>query len=326
MLVRDRRRRGGRARTARADPRARNRQRHPARRPAREVKSAADVLRYFGGVASELKGETVPLGEHVLSYTRREPIGVVGAIVPWNAPVVLGALKIAMALARGQHAGAEGRRGCAARRCCAWRRSAQRAPAAGRAQPADRLRRGVRRGAGAAIRSCASCPSPDPPRSASSSCTRRRTASCRCRSSLAARARRSSFRTPTTTGTVDGVIAGMRVTRQGQSCTAGSRLFLHRSIFESFLDQARRRSSRRLKIGDPLDESHRHGRHHQPEAVRPASAATSKTGCGSRSAESCSADCRPRPDRWREGYFVSRPCSPTSATTGGLPARKSSAR
>ena len=36
-------------------------------------------------LASELKGETVPLGEHVLSYTRREPIGVVGGIVPWKA-------------------------------------------------------------------------------------------------------------------------------------------------------------------------------------------------------------------------------------------------
>ena len=66
-----------------------------------EVKSAVDVFRYFGGVATELKGETVPLGEHVLSYTRREPIGVVGAIVPWNAPVVLGTLKIAMSVAAG---------------------------------------------------------------------------------------------------------------------------------------------------------------------------------------------------------------------------------
>src|SRR5262249_38524292 len=66
-----------------------------------EVKSAADVIRYFGGLASELKGETIPLGEHMLSYTRREPLGVVGGIVPWNAPVVLGTLKIAMALAAG---------------------------------------------------------------------------------------------------------------------------------------------------------------------------------------------------------------------------------
>src|SRR4029450_4066073 len=35
-----------------------------------EAKSAVDILRYFGGLASELKGETIPLGEHVLSYTR----------------------------------------------------------------------------------------------------------------------------------------------------------------------------------------------------------------------------------------------------------------
>src|SRR4030095_1597086 len=66
-----------------------------------EAKGAADILRYFGGLASELKGETIPLGEHVLSYTRREPIGVVGAIIPWNAPVILAALKIAPALCAG---------------------------------------------------------------------------------------------------------------------------------------------------------------------------------------------------------------------------------
>ena len=66
-----------------------------------EAKSAVDIMRYFGGLASELKGETIPLGEHVLSYTRREPIGVVGAIIPWNAPVALAALKIAPALCTG---------------------------------------------------------------------------------------------------------------------------------------------------------------------------------------------------------------------------------
>jgi acyl-CoA reductase-like NAD-dependent aldehyde dehydrogenase len=62
---------------------------------------AADIFRYFSGLAGELKGKTIPLGEHVLSYTRREPIGVVGAIIPWNAPVLLGALKIAPAVCAG---------------------------------------------------------------------------------------------------------------------------------------------------------------------------------------------------------------------------------
>ena len=41
-----------------------------------EAVMTADIFRYFGGLASELKGETVPLGEHLLSYSRREPIGV----------------------------------------------------------------------------------------------------------------------------------------------------------------------------------------------------------------------------------------------------------
>lgn len=57
-----------------------------------EAKSAAEMIRYFGGLASELKGETLPLSETVLSYTRREPIGVVAAIIPWNAPLILAAV------------------------------------------------------------------------------------------------------------------------------------------------------------------------------------------------------------------------------------------
>src|SRR5579864_4786073 len=66
-----------------------------------EATTAADVFRYFGGLASELKGETIPLSNRLLSYNLREPIGVVGAIIPWNSPVSLGAIKIAMALGAG---------------------------------------------------------------------------------------------------------------------------------------------------------------------------------------------------------------------------------
>ena len=65
---------------------------------------------------------------------------------------------------------------------------------------------------------------------------------------------------------VDG-IAAMRFTRQSQSCTAGSRLFLHADIFDAFLDRLREKTAA-LKIGDPLDESDRHRRDHQREAIR----------------------------------------------------------
>tara|TARA_B100000427_G_scaffold120687_1_gene100553 strand:- start:136 stop:1062 length:927 start_codon:yes stop_codon:yes gene_type:complete len=53
---------------------------------------------------------------------------------------------------------------------------------------------------------------------------------------------------------VDGIINAMRFTRQSQSCTAGSRLFLHADIFDSFLEKLAAKTST-LKLGDPLDES-----------------------------------------------------------------------
>src|SRR6185437_2259497 len=53
---------------------------------------------------------------------------------------------------------------------------------------------------------------------------------------------------------VAGVIAGMRFTRQSQSCTAGSRLLLHESIFDSFLDRLVKQVDS-LTMGDPLAEA-----------------------------------------------------------------------
>ena len=55
---------------------------------------------------------------------------------------------------------------------------------------------------------------------------------------------------------VDGIIAAMRFTRQSQSCTAGSRLFLHRDIFDNFLD-ALGRKVKTLQLGDPLERRSR---------------------------------------------------------------------
>ena len=66
-----------------------------------EAKTTADLFRYFGGLGGELKGETIPLGENMFSYTRREPWGVVAAIVPWNVPILISAWKVAPALIAG---------------------------------------------------------------------------------------------------------------------------------------------------------------------------------------------------------------------------------
>lgn len=52
----------------------------------------------------------------------------------------------------------------------------------------------------------------------------------------------------------DGVIAGVRFTRQGQSCSSGSRIYIHKSVFDSFLKRLVRKV-KALKIGDPLNEA-----------------------------------------------------------------------
>jgi len=61
----------------------------------------ADIFRYFGGVIRGEEGGAVFLDKNTLSMIIREPIGVVGQIVPWNVPLVLAAWKIAPALAVG---------------------------------------------------------------------------------------------------------------------------------------------------------------------------------------------------------------------------------
>ncbi len=60
-----------------------------------------DVLRYYAGWATKIHGETVNTSESAFTYTLREPVGVVGVIVPWNFPLLLASWKLGPALACG---------------------------------------------------------------------------------------------------------------------------------------------------------------------------------------------------------------------------------
>ena len=64
-----------------------------------EIPFAAEVFRYFAGWATKIHGETLPLRDNAFTFTLRHPVGVVGAIVPWNFPFLLSSWKIAPALA-----------------------------------------------------------------------------------------------------------------------------------------------------------------------------------------------------------------------------------
>ncbi|MEO7626242.1 MAG: aldehyde dehydrogenase family protein, partial [Nocardioides sp.] len=70
-----------------------------------DVGTTVKLFRYFGGWPSKFEGSTIPVsprgGLRVLNYTVHEPVGVVGAIVPWNFPMSMAAWKLAPALAMG---------------------------------------------------------------------------------------------------------------------------------------------------------------------------------------------------------------------------------
>jgi len=66
-----------------------------------DVDPAIDAFRYYAGWVRKMYGETIPVDGPFLNYTLREPVGVVGGIVPWNYPLQLAAWKVAPALACG---------------------------------------------------------------------------------------------------------------------------------------------------------------------------------------------------------------------------------
>src|SRR5262245_39099181 len=213
-----------------------------------EAKITGDIIRYFGGLGGELKGETIPFGEHVLSYTRREPLGVVGAIIPWNAPVLLAALKIGPALCAGN---------------TLVLKAAEDAPlgvlmlaeVCQEFLPAGVLN--VLTGLG---EECGT-PLANHPMVSKLSFTGStevgklimRAASDRIvpvSLELGGKSPSIVFPDANEDWVIDGIIAAM----QSQSCTAGSRLFLHRDIFDNFLN-ALGKKVEALKLGDPLDET-----------------------------------------------------------------------
>ncbi|HTM25472.1 MAG TPA: aldehyde dehydrogenase family protein [Vicinamibacterales bacterium] len=66
-----------------------------------EIPAAAECFEYYAGWADKVMGETIPVRGNYLTYTLREPLGVVAAIVPWNFPLLLAAWKVAPALSTG---------------------------------------------------------------------------------------------------------------------------------------------------------------------------------------------------------------------------------
>ena len=66
-----------------------------------DIPNAVGQFRYFAGWTTKILGQTIPVAGPYFNYTRHEPVGVVGQIIPWNFPLMMAAWKIAPALATG---------------------------------------------------------------------------------------------------------------------------------------------------------------------------------------------------------------------------------
>lgn len=217
-----------------------------------ECQVLADLFRYFGGVAGEVKGVVLPSGEGQLQYSVRQPLGIVGAILPWNSPLMIAGMKIPAALAAGN---------------TLVIKAAEDAPLAVLRLAelcAPFLPDGVLNVITGLGDECGAHlvrhPGVDKVSFTGSTAVgldvSRAAAARMVPASLELGGKNPNIVWPdaVSEATIEGIVTAMRFTRQGQSCTAGSRLFLHRSIYDEVLEGVVRKV-KQLRIGDPLDEA-----------------------------------------------------------------------
>ncbi|MBL8805976.1 MAG: aldehyde dehydrogenase family protein [Rhodospirillales bacterium] len=212
----------------------------------------ADAFHFYGGLGSELKGETVPFNPDMLTMTIREPIGVVGAIIPWNVPMMLMALKIAPALVAGNTVVVK---------------SAEEAPFAV-LRVAELMARILPPGAFNILSGMGpECGGPLVAHPKVGKITF--TGSVETGKIIYRAAADKLIPVTLELGgkspmivmddadldkAVAGAISGMRFTRQGQSCTAASRMYVQKGIHDRFVTALKAKVDA-MKMGDPLDET-----------------------------------------------------------------------
>lgn len=210
------------------------------------------LFRYFAGVAGEVKGVTLPAGDNQLQYTRREPLGVVAAILPWNSPLMIAGFKVPAALAAGN---------------TVVLKAADDAPLTILLLAAvcnKYLPKGVLNaltGRGSLIGN-ALTNHPDVDKVSFTGSTEvGLTVAQQAGARLAHMSLELGGKNPNIVfpdgvddNLIDGLLLASRFTRQGQSCTAGSRLFLHEDIYDEVLGKLVDKLGN-LVVGDPLDEA-----------------------------------------------------------------------
>lgn len=221
-----------------------------------DIPLVIDTLRYYAGWADKIEGATIPVRGDYLCYTRREPVGVVGQIIPWNFPALMAAWKWGPALAAG----------CtivmkpAEQTPLTCLRMARLAQKAGIPDGVINVVPGYGPTAGAAI-----VEHPDVDKVAF---TGELATAKIIQRSAAETMKRLTFelggKSPNVIfadADLDAAVAGAHFAlyfNQGQCCCAGSRLFVEDNVYDDVVDRIAERNKRHA-VGDPFDPSTKQG-------------------------------------------------------------------
>ncbi|MEU9791274.1 aldehyde dehydrogenase [Streptomyces sparsogenes] len=218
-----------------------------------QLATLPEYYHYYAGLADKIHGDFLPTSDRqVLNYTAREPLGVVGAITPWNSPLTLTSSKLAPALCAGNTVVVKPSEHTSA----TVLKLAELALAAGFPPGAVNVVTGFGAEAGQAL--------VDHRGLAKISFTGSTATGSRIAGATASRFIGSTlelggkspnivFEDANIANAAMGVVAGI-FAAAGQTCIAGSRVFAHRSVYDELLERVCERA-RTIRIGDPLKDT-----------------------------------------------------------------------
>ena len=216
-----------------------------------EPTSAAATVRWYAEATDKIYGEIAPTGPDTLALVHREPLGVIGAIVPWNFPLMIGAWKIAPALAAGNSVVVKPSEIAS----LTLLRLAELAAEAGLPEGALNVVTGRGPAAGATL---ASHMDVDALVFTGSGATGRRLLEASARSNLkrvhlelGGKSANIVFADAPDLAAAAKVSAHGIFRNAGQVCVAGSRLLVQRSIYDNFVTQVAKIAAA-MRVGDPL--------------------------------------------------------------------------
>ncbi len=223
---------------------------------ARETRAqsayVADYYHYYAGLADKIQGQVIPIDKPDLHvFTTREPIGVVAAIVPWNAQMFLSATKIAPALAAGNTVVVKASEQAPA----AMFKFAELIDQAGFPPGVINIITGFGEPCGRALTAhpkVARVAFTGGPETARHIVRNTAANFAHVSLELGGKSPMIIFEDADLEGAVNGIIAG-NYGASGQSCVAGSRVFIQSSIYDDILERIKQRAAE-IVIGDPLAE------------------------------------------------------------------------